>query len=82
MTEKTVSDIFNKNDYKDAGVMKTIVGIRTYNKRLGFSQNGSPISYSRLSCLRKKNQGQNPTTQKRNNCLKEDKNINQAVITA
>lgn len=38
MTEKTVSDIFNKNDYKDAGVMKTIVGIRTYNKRLGFSQ--------------------------------------------
>lgn len=38
MTEKTVSDIFYKNDYKDAGVMKTIVGIRTYNKRLGFSQ--------------------------------------------
>ena len=37
MTEKTVSDIFNKNDYKDAGVMKTIVSIRTYNKRLGFS---------------------------------------------
>lgn len=38
MTEKTVSDIFDKNDYKDAGVMKTIVGIRTYNKRLGFSR--------------------------------------------
>jgi len=38
MTEKTVSDIFNKNDYKDAGVMKTVVGIRQYNKRLGFSQ--------------------------------------------
>ena len=38
MTEKTVSDIFNKNDYKDVGVMKTIVAIRTYNKRLGFSQ--------------------------------------------
>lgn len=38
MTEKTVSDIFNKNDFKDAGVMKTIVAIRTYNKRLGFSE--------------------------------------------
>lgn len=38
MTEKTVSDIFNKNDYKDAGVMKTVVAIRTYNKRLAFSE--------------------------------------------
>ena len=38
MTEKTVADIFNKNDYKDAGVMKTVVSIRTYNKRLCFSQ--------------------------------------------
>ena len=35
---QTVADIFNKNDYKDAGVMKTVVSIRTYNKRLGFSQ--------------------------------------------
>jgi len=39
MTEKTVADIFNKNDYKDAGVMKAVVAVRTYNKRLGFSQN-------------------------------------------
>ena len=39
MTEKTVNDIFNKNDYKDAGVLKTIVAIRKYNNRLGFSQN-------------------------------------------
>lgn len=38
MTEKTVADIFTKNDYKDAGVMKAIVAIRTYDKRLGFSQ--------------------------------------------
>ncbi len=38
MTEKTVGDIFNKNDYKDAGVMKTVLQIRQYNKRLGFSQ--------------------------------------------
>ncbi len=38
MTEKTVSDIFNKNDYKDAGVIKTVMSIRQYDKRLGFSQ--------------------------------------------
>lgn len=38
MTEKTVSDIFTKNDYTDMGVMKTVVAIRQYDKRLGFSQ--------------------------------------------
>lgn len=38
MTEKTVDDIFNKNDYKDPGVMKAVVSVRTYDKRLGFSQ--------------------------------------------
>ena len=38
MTEKTVNDIFNKNDYKDAGVLKTIAAVRQYNHRLGFSQ--------------------------------------------
>lgn len=38
MTEKTIGDIFNKNDFKDAAVMKTVADIRQYNKRLGFSQ--------------------------------------------
>jgi hypothetical protein len=38
MTEKTVADIFNKNDFSDPGVMKTVVAIRKYNNRLGFSQ--------------------------------------------
>lgn len=38
MTEKTVNDIFTKNDFKDAGVMKTVVAIRNFDKRLGFSQ--------------------------------------------
>jgi hypothetical protein len=38
MTSKTVNDIFTKNDYKDAGVVKTVLGIRKYNQRLGFSQ--------------------------------------------
>lgn len=38
MTEKTVNDIFTKNDFKDPGVLKTVVAIRQYDKRLGFSQ--------------------------------------------
>ena len=38
MTEKTVNDIFNKNDYTDAGVMKSVVAVRQYAQRLGFSQ--------------------------------------------
>ena len=38
MTEKTIGDIFNKNDFKDAAVMKTVADIRQYNKRIGFSQ--------------------------------------------
>ncbi|QUB48203.1 hypothetical protein J5A66_05045 [Prevotella sp. oral taxon 475] len=38
MTQKTVADIFTKNDFSDAGVLKTVVSIRQYNKRLGFSE--------------------------------------------
>lgn len=38
MTEKTVNDIFTKNNYTDPGVLKTVVAIREYDKRLGFSQ--------------------------------------------
>ena len=38
MTEKTVDDIFNKNDYTDAGVIKTVMAVRQYDKKLGFSQ--------------------------------------------
>ena len=38
MTEKTVADIFNKNDYSDAGTLKTVAAVRKYNQRLGFSQ--------------------------------------------
>ena len=33
MTEKTVKEIFTKNDYKDAGVVKVVLNIRQYNKR-------------------------------------------------
>ena len=38
MTEKTVSEVFTKNDYTDPGVLKTVAAIRQYNKRLNFSQ--------------------------------------------
>ena len=38
MTEKTVDGIFNKNDYNDAAVLKSVVAVRQYNHRLGFSQ--------------------------------------------
>ncbi len=38
MTEKTVHDLFAKNDYRDAGVIKAVLAIRQYNKRLNFSE--------------------------------------------
>ena len=38
MTEKTVDGIFNKNDYNDAAVLKSVVAVRQYIHRLGFSQ--------------------------------------------
>ena len=38
MTEKTVNDIFNKNDFSDASVVKTVLQLRQLNHRLGFSQ--------------------------------------------
>lgn len=38
MTEKTVNDIFNKNNFTDPSVLKSVVAVREYNRRLGFSQ--------------------------------------------
>ena len=38
MTENTVSDIFNKNDFTDPSTLKTVVSVRELNKRLGFTQ--------------------------------------------
>lgn len=37
MTEKTVGEIFTKNDYSDPAVLKAVAGVRKYNSRLGFS---------------------------------------------
>lgn len=38
MTQKTVDDIFHKNDFSDASVVKTVLALRQLNHRLGFSQ--------------------------------------------
>lgn len=54
MTEKTVNDIFNKNDFSDAGVMKTVVAIRQYDQKLGFSQQWVTDFVFRVVMLAKK----------------------------
>jgi hypothetical protein len=54
MTEKTVNDIFTKNDFTDAGVMKTVVGIRQYDQKLGFSQQWVTDFVYRVVMLAKK----------------------------
>lgn len=38
LTEKTVNDIFTRNDFKDASVIKSVLAVRKYNERLRFSQ--------------------------------------------
>lgn len=54
MTEKTVADIFNKNDFSDASVMKTVVDVRKYNQKLGFSQQWVTSFVYRVLMLAKK----------------------------
>ena len=54
MTEKTVHDIFAKNDYSDASVMKTVIAVREYNKRLGFSEKWVTDFVYRVVMLAKK----------------------------
>ena len=54
MTEKTVTDIFTKNDFSDPAVMKTVVGIRQYAQKLGFSQQWTTNFVYRVVMLAKK----------------------------
>ena len=54
MTEKTVNDIFNKNDFSDASVMKTVVAIRQYAQKLGFSQQWTTNFVYKVVMLAKK----------------------------
>ena len=54
MTEKTVNDIFTKNDFTDPAVMKTVVAIRQYDQKLGFSQQWVTDFVFRVVMLAKK----------------------------
>ena len=54
MTEKTVADIFNKNDYSDPSVLKAVVDVRKLNQRLGFSQQWVTAFVYRVVMLAKK----------------------------
>jgi hypothetical protein len=54
MTEKTVNEIFNKNDFKEPDVLKTVVSVREYNRRLGFSQKWVTDFVYRVVMLAKK----------------------------
>ena len=53
-TEKTVHEIFTKNDYKDASVLKTVVSVRELNKRLGFTEKWTTDFVYRVVMLAKK----------------------------
>ncbi len=53
-TEKTVHDIFTKNDYKDASVLKTVVSVRELDKRLGFTEKWTTDFVYRVVMLAKK----------------------------
>ena len=54
MTEKTVNDIYTKNDFTDAAVIKTVVAIRQYDQKLGFSQQWVTDFVFRVVMLAKK----------------------------
>lgn len=54
MVEKTVHDIFTKNDYTDASILKTIVSVRELDKRLGFSEKWTSDFTYRVVMLAKK----------------------------
>jgi hypothetical protein len=54
MTEKTVDEIFNKNDFTDPAVLKSVVAVRQYAQRLGFSQKWTTNFVYKVVMLAKK----------------------------
>lgn len=54
LINKTVDDIFNKNDYTDAAVLKTAVGVRQYAAKLGLSQQWTALFAEKVVMLAKK----------------------------
>ena len=66
MTEKTVTDIFNNNNYKDPGVLKTVVAVRQYNHRLGFTEKWTTDFVYQVVMLAKKEPKRNDDDDKNN----------------
>ena len=54
LINKPVDDIFNKNDYTDAAVLKTAVSVRQYAAKLGFSQQWTALFAEKVVMLAKK----------------------------
>ena len=54
MVQKTVHDIFTKNDYTDPSTLKTVVSVRELDKRLGFSEKWTSVFTFRVVMLAKK----------------------------
>lgn len=66
MTEKTVTDIFNNNNYKDPGVLKAVVAVRQYNHRLGFTEKWTTDFVYQVVMLAKKEPKRNDDDDKNN----------------
>ena len=54
MVSSTVHDIYTKNDFTDASVLKTVVSVRELDKRLGFSEKWASDFTFRVVMLAKK----------------------------
>lgn len=54
MTSKTINDIYDKNDFSDAGVIKAVMSVRQYNQRLGFSRKWTTDFVYQIVMLAKK----------------------------
>ena len=59
MTEKTINDIYGKNDYRDPGVIKTVMSVRQLSQRLGFSCKWATEFVYQIVLLAKKEPKQN-----------------------
>lgn len=54
MVEQQVNDIFDKNDWKDVSVIKSVADVRKYNNHLGFSRAWASEFVYQLVMLAKK----------------------------
>ena len=59
MTEKTINDIYGKNDYRDPGVIKTVMSVRQLSQRLGLSRKWATEFVYQIVLLAKKEPKQN-----------------------